>query len=114
MNLLHTAFYFFALVAAGGLTIAVLIGARVQFPGLLPIGHGAAGFAALIFLLVTLMRTLETSGSAWWALAVFTAGFLGGVLMVWLKFPKNPPLLLIAGHGIVAGIGLYLLWAASF
>jgi len=114
MTLLHVAFYFFALVAMGGLGIAALIGAGVRFPGFLPIGHGAAGFAALIVLLFAAARTPEAPPGAWWALAVFAAGFLGGVLLFRLMFRKNPPPLLIAGHGLVAGVGLYLLWAASF
>lgn len=114
MDLLNIAFIWFALIAAGGLLIATLITAAKHFPKLLPIGHGVGGFAALIFLLVVLMRMSHAPERAWWAFALFSASLAGGVVLFRLMFPGRAPLVLIMGHGIFGVAGLYLLWTAAF
>jgi hypothetical protein len=112
---IQIAFLFFAAIAAGGLLMAGLILAKVKIPPILPIGHGLGGLAALGFLFwVNLQGGDATLDRAWWALVVFAAGFVGGLLFFRVLFKNAAPLFLIAGHGSVAAVGLYLLYGVAF
>jgi len=110
MTLLQIAFLLFALVATFGFLMFMLIAFRVRLPKFLRIGHGIAGFSALCFLLFALASAPNAPVHAWWALGLFAAGLLGGVLLFRLIFPQKSPLVMIAGHGLIGLAGLYLLW----
>lgn len=115
MSQIQLAFLFFAAIAAGGLLMAGLVLAKVKIPSLIPPAHGLGGLAALAFLFwVNLQGGDATPDRAWWALVVFAAGFVGGLLFFRVLFKKSAPLYLIAGHGSVAAVGLYLLYGVSF
>lgn len=110
--LLQSAFLLFGLIAAFGLLLSLLIARRVRFSGLLPLAHGIAGFGALGFLLFVLTQTPSAPVHAWWAFGLLTIGFLGGIVLFRVLFPRSPPLLLVAGHGLIGLVGLYFLWNA--
>ena len=114
MGLLQIVFIIFAAVASGGVLMLGLILARVIIPSFLGPAHGLAAFAALGLLLTANMQSAETPARAWWALAVFFGGFLGGLLFFKILYPKSAPAILALAHGSVAALGLYLLYGAAF
>ena len=115
MSQIQIAFLFFAAIAAGGLLMAGLILAKVKVPSIIPPAHGLGGLAALAFLFwVNLQGGDATPDRAWWALVVFAGGFVGGLLFFRVLFKKSAPLYLIAGHGSVAAVGLYLLYGVAY
>ena len=115
MNLLQVAFLFFAAIAAGGVLMALMILFKAKVPSFFPPAHGIGGLAALALLFFANLRLGEaTPTNAWWALGVLTAGLIGGLLFFRVLFNQSAPLWLIAGHGSVAGVGLYLLYGAAF
>jgi hypothetical protein len=88
---------------------------KATVPSFFPPAHGIGGLAALALLFIANLRLGEaTPASAWWALGVLTAGLIGGLLFFRVLFKQTAPLWLIAGHGSVAGVGLYLLYGAAF
>lgn len=115
MTHLQIAFLLFAAIAAGGVMIAGLVAAKVRFPAFLGMGHGLGALAALGFLLyVNLSAGAATPPRAWWAFAVFAAGFSGGVLLFRVLFKNNATLPLALMHGSAGAIGLFLLYGAAF
>lgn len=114
MGLMQIAFIFFAAVASGGVLMLGLILARVNIPAFLGPAHGLGGFAALGLLLAANLQSAETPARAWWALAVFFGGFLGGLLFFKILYPKSAPAILAAAHGSIAVLGLYLLYGVAF
>jgi len=115
MSHIQIAFLFFAAIAAGGLLMAGMILAKIKIPSFIPIGHGLGGLAALGFLFwVNLQGGDATPDLAWWALVVFAGGFVGGLLFFRVLFKQSAPLFVIAGHGSVAALGLYLLYGVAF
>lgn len=115
MSMLQIAFLFFAAIAAGGLLMAAMIVFKAKIPSYFPPAHGIGGLAALGFLFfVNLQLGDATPENAWWALGVFTAGLIGGLLFFRVLFKQSAPLWLIAGHGSVAAVGLYLLYGVAF
>lgn len=114
MSLMQIAFLFFAAIAAGGLLMVGMIFAKIQIPSFLGPVHGLGGLAAVAFLLYACLQGDATPERAWWALGVFTAGLMGGLLFFRVLFPKSAPLLLIGGHGSVAALGLFLLFPVAF
>jgi hypothetical protein len=113
MTLLQMAFLCFAAVALGGVLMASLIAAKLQVPRALAPLHGLGGLAGVGLLLAANLRG-AASERAWLALGVFAAGLAGGVLFFMILFPKRTPALLIAGHGGLALVGLYLLYGVAF
>lgn len=114
MNLTQIAFVIFALVAAGGVTMALMIAAKKPIPSFMPPGHGLAGLVALAVLLAANLIGPDTTERAWWAFGVFAAGFSGAALLFRVIFKNKPPLLMVAGHGSIGAIGLYLLYGVAF
>jgi hypothetical protein len=108
------------LLSFAALSIAVLLGmalvvlhvrpggGRVQARlGLLHGGVGAIGVAALLVAL----RHAVLGALAWDAVALLTAGLLGGVTWFVLAQSGRPPDLILVLHGAVAFIGYVLLAA---
>lgn len=114
MSLTQIAFFFFAAIAAGGLLMAGMILGKIRIPAFLGPAHGVGGLAALAVLLVANLQGEATPERAWWALGVFAAGFSGGLLFFRVLFRNAAPILLVAGHGSVAAVGLYLLYGVAF
>jgi hypothetical protein len=114
MSLLQLSFACFAAIALGGLLMAGLIAAKVPVPRFIPPLHGLGGLAGVGLLLAANLRAAAVPERAWLALGVFAAGLAGGVLFFMILFPKRTPPLLIAGHGGLALLGLYLLYGVAF
>ncbi len=115
MTHLQIAFWLLAAIAAGGVFIAALVGAKVRFPEILGMGHGLGALAALGFLFyVNLTSGDATPPRAWWAFGVFAAGFVGGVLLFRVLFKNRATLPLALVHGSAGALGLYLLYGAAF
>jgi hypothetical protein len=114
MTLEQLAFVFFAAVALGGALMSGLIAAKLRVPrGLAPL-HGLGGLAGVGLLLTANLSHAAATPRAWLALGVFAAGLAGGVLFFAILFPKRTPLPLIAAHGSLGAIGLYLLYRVAF
>jgi hypothetical protein len=115
MSLLQIAFLFFAAIAAGGVLMALMILFKAKVPSFFPPAHGIGGLAAVgLLFFANLQLGDATPTNAWWALGVFTAGLIGGLLFFRVLFKQSAPLWLIAGHGSVAAVGLYLLYGVAF
>lgn len=114
MTLTQIAFLLFAAIAAGGLLMVGMIFKKMQIPSFLGAMHGLGGLAASAVLLVANLTADATPERAWWALGVFVAGLAGGFLFFRVLFPRAAPMLLVAGHGSIAAIGLYLLYGVAF
>jgi hypothetical protein len=115
MNPFQITFALFSLVAAGGLLMTAMVVAKIRIPAGLGAGHGVAGLISLAVLLTVNLRSDATPALAWWALAVFSAGFAGGVLLFRVLFRGAAPLLLlVVAHGSAAVLGLYLLYGPAF
>ena len=115
MSLTQIAFFLFAAIAAGGLGLATLVALKVRFPALLGLGHGLGGFVALATLLAANLQGGDaTPALAWWALAVFFGGFVGGVVLFRVLFKDRATLPLALLHGSAGALGLVLLYQAAF
>lgn len=115
MSLLQIAFLFFAAIAAGGLLMAAMIVFKARIPSYFGPAHGIGGLAALALLFFANLQLGDaTPPNAWWALGVFAAGLIGGLLFFRVLFKQTAPLWLVAGHGSVAALGLYLLYGVAF
>lgn len=115
MTLLQLAFWGFVATAAGGLSMAALIAARISVPSRLASGHGLAALAALALLFAAnLHGGTQTPPLAWWALGVLLAGLIGGLLLFRVLYVGRTPLALVAVHGSVGLLGLYLLYGAAY
>lgn len=114
LNLTQIAFILFAAIAAGGLTMAGMIVAKMSIPSFMGAGHGLGGLAALGVLFAANLKGGDaTPALAWWALVVFLGGLIGGLLFFRVLF-KNAPLGLVAAHGSVGAVGLFLLYGPAF
>lgn len=115
LTLTQIAFVLFAAIAAGGLGMGVMIAAKARIPAYMGVGHGLGGLAALAVLFAANLQGGDaTPVLAWWALVVFLAGFTGGMLLFRVLFKDRAPLALVAVHGSIGAIGLYLLYGAAF
>lgn len=115
MSLLQIAFLFLAAIAAGGVLMTLMIVFKAKVPSFFPPAHGIGALAALALLFFANLQLGEaTPANAWWALGVFTAGLIGGLLFFRVLFKQSAPLWLIGGHGSVAAVGLYLLYGVAF
>ena len=114
MTLTQIAFYMFALIASGGLLLTGMIFIGVRIPGFMGMAHGLGGLVSLATLFAANLRGGDLTPSlAWWALGVFLAGTIGGLVLFRVLFNKAP-LPLAAMHGSIGGVGLYLLYHAAF
>ncbi len=115
MTLMQIAFWALAAIAAGGLLMTGLIAAKVRFPSFLGLGHGLGAIAATGLLFVANLRGEDTTPElAWWALGVFTAGIVGGLVLFRVLFRDNATLPLALMHGSLGAVGLYLLYQAAY
>lgn len=115
MTLTQIAFAVFAAIASGGLGLAAMVATKVRFPGFMGVAHGLGGLAALAVLFAVNLRGGDaTPDLAWWALAAFLGGLVGGLLFFRVIFPSRAPLGLVAMHGSLGALGLYLLYRAAF
>lgn len=115
MNETMLAFWFFAAIAAGGLLMFGMIMQRKRYPGLLKLGHGLGALLGVCGLAyVNFSGGEATANSAWWALALFAMGMVGGVLFFRFLFPRSAPNWLILGHGSLGGLALFFLYQAAF
>jgi len=111
VTLTQIAFLLFAAIAAGGLTMGAIIAFGKSPPSFMGVGHGLGGLAACATLFVANLQGGDaTPDMAWWALIVFTSGLIGGLLLFRVLFKGATPLFLVAGHGSIAALGLYLLY----
>ncbi|WP_420467714.1 hypothetical protein [Panacagrimonas sp.] len=115
MTTLQIAFLTLAAVAAGGVLMTALIVASKPIPAFLGPAHGLAALAAVgVLFAVNLSLGDTTPVLAWWALGVFVAGLVGGLLLFRVLFKDKAPLALALAHGSVGALGLYLLYGAAF
>lgn len=114
MSLIQIAFFFFAAIAAGGLLMAGMMLGKVKIPSFLGPAHGLGGLAALAVLFTANLQAEATPDRAWWALVVFAGGLVGGLLFFRVLFKNQAPMFLVAGHGSVAALGLFLLFPVAF
>ena len=90
---------------------SAIISAGKSPPAFMGVGHGIGGLVACAELFVANLQGGDaTPDAAWWALVVFTSGLAGGLLLFRVLFKGATPLFLVAGHGSVAALGLYLLY----
>jgi hypothetical protein len=114
MTLHQIAFIAFAAIAAGGLTMAAMIAAKIRIPSFMGPGHGLGGLAAIAILFAAnLLGGAATPAAAWWALVVFVGGLIGGLLLFRVLFKNKAPLALVAVHGSIGAVGLYLLYGVT-
>lgn len=107
--MLILAFWILLAAALGGVAIAALD------MGTAPVraGHGALAAIGLISLLIGAIGA--GSGLAWIAFVLIALGFAAGAVFFGLVWRDSaPPRLLIAGHGLLNGIGVLLLGIATF
>jgi hypothetical protein len=103
-------FWWLAAVAAGGGLMAVQIALKRPIPSWMGSGHGLAALAGLVLLFVANLRGEDqTPPTAWWALGLFTAGMVGGLILFRVLFPQRAPLGLAVLHGSLGAVGLILL-----
>lgn len=115
MTMTRLAFWLFAAVASGGLLMTLAIALKVSFPRGIGAIHGLAGLGAMCVLFAANLRgEAATPEAAWWALGVFTGGFVGGVSLFRVIFRDRATLPLIALHASAGSAGLYLLYLAAF
>jgi hypothetical protein len=114
MNLTQIAFIFLTAIALGGIGMATMILFKVKFPAFFGPAHGLGGLAAVATLFAANLTAAATPERAWWALIVFSAGLVGGLLIFRVLFKNSAPLFLIAGHGSIAWLGLWLLYPVAF
>ncbi|HSW12615.1 MAG TPA: hypothetical protein VLI06_07215 [Solimonas sp.] len=114
MTLTQMALVAFIAVASGGVLMALLIALKQRIPRALGTMHGLAGLAALALLFVATLRGGDaTPSQAWWALVVLLSGFVGGMLLFRVVFRERATLPLVALHGGLGSIGIYLLYLAA-
>lgn len=107
--MLILAFWILLAAALGGVAIATLD------MGTAPVraGHGLIAAIGLIVLLIGALGA--ASALAWTAFVLIALGFSAGAIFFGLIWRDSaPPRLLIAGHGLLNGIGVLLLGIAAF
>lgn len=114
MNLTQIAFVLLAAIASGGLLMLGMILVKRPIPAFLGPAHGLGGLVGLAVLFAANLQNDAAPERAWWALGVFLAGFIGGLLFFRVLFKNRTPLLLVAGHGSLAVLGLWLLYPVAF
>jgi hypothetical protein len=108
---IQLALYIMVAVIAGGLAMAAFSVNRRPVPRLFRIGHEVAALLGMTALLLANLSG-PTEPRAWWALAVFAAGFFGGLTLFRFVFRGRTPLVMIFGHGSLGLVGLVLLYGA--
>ncbi len=115
MSLAPLAFYIFMTIALGGIVMTGFILAEKKIPAFLGPLHGLGGLVGLgTLLLANLRGPSEAPERAWWALAIFATGFIGGVVFFRVLYRESAPVVLVAGHAMLALIGLATLYPFAF
>lgn len=117
MDLLLWIFWWMVAAAAGGLLIALLTALKVRYASWLRLAHGGLAFAGLVPLAFTLYGDgLDVSirQTAFWALGLLAAAFLGGSLFFGVLFRKAKPWWAIIGHAGLALAGIVALFMAVY
>lgn len=116
MNLAQWAYLLLAAGAFGGILFAMLVTAKVRYPRWFGAGHGLLGLTGAALMGVALSRRggAEAHPSQWWAYAAVVAALLGGATLFRVLSPQQRPLLLVAAHGALALVGLWLLFPVVF
>ncbi|TAM09356.1 MAG: hypothetical protein EPN72_00645 [Nevskiaceae bacterium] len=108
-------FVLFLLAACGGVLMLLLIAAGKNYPQWLGTGHGVFALVCLCALfVVNLLGETATPAAAWWALGVFVAGFIGGMLLFRYLYKGRATVPLVLLHGGLNTLGLVLLYNAAF
>jgi len=105
--MLSLSFVLLALVAVGGVTLALWQTA----PGFLRLGHGLGAALGLMALLVAALQ--DGRYIVWIAFGLVAAGFAGGALLFGVIYKSRPPMPMIAGHGALNLVGVCLLGYAA-
>lgn len=113
--LMLLAFILFAGAASGGALMSVLVARRGGASAFLGKAHGLTALAGLVLLFIgNLIGEEATPAAAWWAFALFLAGFVGGITVIAQVYQHRPPIWFTAAHGGLALVGLYLLGGVVF
>lgn len=106
-------FIYFLCIALAGTGLALLRRAGVSLPGWVGMAHGLGGlFGVGGFFIVNLQQSdvVELPSAVWWSLAAFSGGLIGGLIFFRVLFRGKAPVWTFLGHGLMAVIGLYLLY----
>ncbi|MFT6056787.1 hypothetical protein [Zhongshania sp. BJYM1] len=117
MELIQWAFWVLAAAASGGLLFALLSAMKVRYPSWFGVGHGVLGFVGLIMLgyaLYTAGPDATIPQTAYWALGLLGAAFLGGALFFGVVFRQAKPWWAILSHGGLALAGVVVLFFAAY
>jgi len=107
--MLTLAFWLLLVAALGGVFMAALDGATAP----LRMGHGAIAGLGLLCLLIGAF--IDPSTLVWTAFALITVGFAAGATLFGVIWRDSaPPRVLVAGHGLLNGLGVILLGVAAF
>ncbi|MDY6890742.1 MAG: hypothetical protein SVU24_03935 [Pseudomonadota bacterium] len=117
MELIEWSFWVLAATAAGGLFFGLLSAMNVRYPSWFSLGHGVLGLIGLIMLGYALYTTgpgTATPQSAYWALGLLGAAFLGGALFFGVVFRQAKPRWAMVTHGGLALAGVVVLFFSVY
>jgi peptidoglycan/LPS O-acetylase OafA/YrhL len=117
MELIQWAFWVLAAAAAGGLLFGLLSAMKVRYPSWFGLGHGVLGLTGLIMLgyaLYTAGPDTAIPQTAYWALGLLGAAFLGGALFFGVVFRHAKPRWAIVTHGGLALAGAVVLFFSAY
>lgn len=106
-----------AVVASGGLLLALLSITNMRYPSWFGLGHGGlalVGLVALGYALYNAGPDASIPQAAFWALGLLAAAFLGGALFFGVLFRHAKPRWAIMAHGGLALAGVVVLFFAAY
>lgn len=114
MSIVQIVFFIFCAIAVGGAGLAAAALLKIRLPVALPVLHGLGGLIATGLLAYALAGLPPQTPYLWWPLIILGAGLLGGALFFRVLYPRKAPYILIAGHGLVGLVGLFVLYRVAF